>query len=381
MGFSTKAIHAGNLPDPTTGAVTVPIYQTSTYAQEEIGKHKGFEYSRTQNPTRSALEENLAAIESGTHGFAFSSGMGATTTLVMALLKAGDHVVASNNMYGGTFRVFDRVFKDYGLTFTYVDTADAAAVAAAITPHTKLLFIETPTNPMMTISDLPALAAIARQHGVASCVDNTFATPYLQRPLELGIDVVMHSTTKYLNGHSDMVGGALVVKDAALAERLAFMRNAIGTNPGPMDCWLVLRGTKTLAVRMERHCANAQIIAEWVSAHPAVQKVYYPGLPDHPQHALAARQMRGFGGMVSIETGSLENAKKVARAVRVFTLAESLGGVESLLCHPVSMTHAFVPQAERDRTGLTEGLIRLSVGIEDVEDLIADLEQALATLV
>ncbi len=380
MGFSTKAIHAGNHPDPSTGAVTVPIYQTSTYAQEEIGKHKGYEYSRTQNPTRSALEENLAALEGGTHGFAFSSGMGATTTLIMAFLKSGDHVVASNNMYGGTFRVFDRVFTDFGLSFTYVDTANLAEVEAAITARTKLLFIETPTNPMMTISDLPALATLAKKHGVLTCVDNTFATPYLQLPLACGIDVVMHSTTKYLNGHSDMVGGALVVNDAARAERLAFMRNAIGTNAGPMDSWLVLRGTKTLAVRMEKHCANAMLIAEWASKHPKIAKVYYPGLTTHPQHALAARQMRLFGGMVSIETGSLDNAKAFAKAVRVFTLAESLGGVESLVCHPVSMTHAFVPQAERERTGLTDGLIRLSVGIEEPEDLIADLDQALATL-
>jgi cystathionine beta-lyase len=377
QGFSTRAIHAGNVADPTTGAVTVPIYQTSTYAQESLGVHKGYDYSRTKNPTRAALEANIAALENGTRGFAFGSGMAAITTVAL-LLRQGDHVLASNDMYGGTFRVFNRVLQELGLVFDYVDTSDLAAVEGAFRATTRMLFVETPTNPMMKLSDLRALAALAKPRGVRVVVDNTFMTPYFQRPLDLGADIALHSTTKYLNGHSDMVGGAIVVNDAELAERLAFLQNAVGAVPGPFDCWLVLRGTKTLALRMERHNANAMEIARWLTGHPAAKKVYYPGLPTHPQHDLARRQQTGFGGMISFETGSLENAKKILASVKLFTLAESLGGVESLISHPVTMTHGSVPVAERERTGLTEGLVRLSVGIEDVEDLIADLEQALA---
>jgi cystathionine beta-lyase/cystathionine gamma-synthase len=376
QGFSTRAIHVGNEPDPRTGAVAVPVYQTSTYAQEGFGKHKGYEYARSQNPTREALEANLASLEGGTHAIAFASGLAATTTLVH-LFKAGDHVVASNNMYGGTFRLFDLVFRDMGLDFTYVNSADLGAIEQAIRPNTRLLFLETPTNPLLTITDLAGAAALAKPRKITTVVDNTFATPYLQRPLEHGIDVVLHSTTKYLNGHSDMVGGILVTKDEAIGSRLRFLQNAMGGIPGPWDCWLALRGTKTLALRMERHESNARSLAAWLAGQPHFKRVYYPGLPDHPGHELAKRQMSGFGGIISLELGDLETGKRFAEALELFTLAESLGGVESLVTHPASMTHASVPKEQREATGFTDGLVRLSVGCEDVEDLRADLVRGL----
>ncbi len=379
MGFSTDAIHAGQEPDPTTGAVTVPIYQTSTYVQEELGKHKGFEYARTQNPTRSALEKCIAALDRGERAFAFASGMSAITA-VLNLFKAGDHVVSSNNMYGGTFRFFDQVMATYGVTFTYVDTSDTAAVSAAFRPNTRLLYVETPTNPSMIISDLRALAAVARERGALLCVDNTFMTSYFQRPIELGAHLVVYSTTKYMNGHSDMIGGAVVSNDADASKRLQFLQNAVGAVPGPFDCFLVLRGLKTLAVRMDRHESNARAIAEWLVKHPKLEKVLYPGLPNHPGHARHKCQATGFGGMIAFETGSLERGAAVLRGTRLFALAESLGGVESLISHPASMTHASVPRAEREKAGLTDGLVRISVGIEDLEDLLGDLERALATL-
>jgi cystathionine beta-lyase/cystathionine gamma-synthase len=376
QGFSTRAIHAGNAPDPRTGAVAVPVYQTSTYAQEGFGKHKGYEYARSQNPTREALEANLAALENGTHGIAFASGLAATTTLVH-LFKAGDHVVASNNMYGGTFRLFDQVFRDMGLDFTYVNTADLGAIEAAMKPNTRLLFMETPTNPLLTITDLAGAVALAKPRKIVTVVDNTFATPYLQRPLELGVDVVLHSTTKYLNGHSDMVGGILVTKDDGIGARLRFLQNAMGAVPGPWDCWLALRGTKTLALRMDRHESNARALATWLAEQSHFKRVYYPGLSSHPGHELAKRQMSGFGGIISLELGDLETGKRFAEALRRFTLAESLGGVESLVTHPASMTHASVPKEQREATGFTDGLVRLSVGCEDLEDLRADLVRGL----
>ncbi|HYJ34108.1 MAG TPA: cystathionine gamma-synthase [Candidatus Binatia bacterium] len=379
MGFSTDAIHAGQEPDPTTGAISVPIYQTSTYVQEELGKHKGFEYARTQNPTRLALERCLAVLEKGERAFAFASGMSAIAA-VLHLLRAGDHVVSSNNMYGGTFRYFDQVMATFGVSFTYVDTSDTEAVRAAFRPETRLLYVETPTNPSMIISDLRALAAIARERNALLCVDNTFMTSYFQRPLELGAHLVVYSTTKYLNGHSDMVGGAVVSNDAEASQRLQFLQNAVGAVPGPFDCFLVLRGLKTLAVRMDRHESNARAIAGWLAKHPKLQKIYYPGLPGHPGHALHQRQASGFGGMIAFDTGSVERGAAVLRATRVFALAESLGGVESLISHPATMTHASVPRAEREKSGLTDGLVRISVGIEDLDDLQGDLERALSVL-
>jgi cystathionine beta-lyase/cystathionine gamma-synthase len=379
MGFSTDAIHAGQEPDPTTGAVTTPIYQTSTYVQEELGKHKGFEYARTQNPTRLALERCLATLERGERGFAFGSGMAAITT-VTYLLRPGDHVIASNNMYGGTFRLFDQVVRHYGVTFTYVDTSDLESVRAAWTPKTKLLYVETPTNPSMIVSDLRALAATARERGAWLCVDNTFMTPYFQRPLELGAHLVVHSTTKYLNGHSDMVGGAVVSNDPAVTERLHFLQNAVGAVPGPFDCWLVLRGLKTLSVRMDRHDANARAIATWLTQHRKIRTIYYPGLPAHPGHDLHKRQASGFGGMIAFDCGSLEGGARVLKGTKLFALAESLGGVESLISHPATMTHASVPREEREKAGLTDGLVRISVGIEDLDDLLADLDRALEAL-
>jgi cystathionine beta-lyase/cystathionine gamma-synthase len=379
MGFATDAIHAGQEPDPSTGAITTPIYQTSTYVQEGLGKHKGFEYARTQNPTRLALERCLATLERGERGFAFGSGMAATTT-VTQLLRPRDHVLASNNMYGGTFRLFDQVVSHNGVEFSYVDTADLAAVEAAWKPNTKLLYVETPTNPSMIISDLRALASLAPSKGAWLCVDNTFMTPYFQRPIELGAHLVVHSTTKYLNGHSDMVGGAIVSNEPAITERIQFLQNAVGAVPGPFDCWLVLRGLKTLPVRMERHDANGRVIAAWLAKHPKVKKIYYPGLPTHPGHDLHQRQASGFGGMIAFDTGSLERGALVLKRTRLFALAESLGGVESLISHPATMTHASVPRAERERTGLTDGLVRISVGIEDLADLQGDLDQALAGL-
>ena len=379
MGFSTDAVHAGQEPDPSTGAVTVPIYQTSTYVQEELGKHKGYEYARTQNPTRFALEKNLAVLEKGQRGFAFASGMAATNA-VTYLLKSGDHVVASNNMYGGTYRLFEKILASYGLTFDYVNTGDLKAVATAFRPETKMLFVETPTNPSMIISDLRALAELARSKGARLVVDNTFMTPYFQRPLEMGAHLVVHSTTKYLNGHSDMVGGIVISNDEEASERLQFVQNAAGAVPGPFDCWLCLRGVKTLALRMDRHEKNATAIAEWLRGQPKLKHVYYPGLPDHPGHDLHRRQASGFGGMIAFDTGSIENGAKVLKRTRLFALAESLGGVESLISHPATMTHASVPRAEREAVGLTDGLVRISVGIEDLDDLLLDIRSALSVL-
>ena len=377
MGFATDAIHAGQEPDPATGAVAVPIYQTSTYVQQELGKHKGYEYSRTGNPTRAALERNMAVLEGGAKALAFASGMAATNA-VMTLLKSGDHVVVGEGAYGGTPRLFDAVLANFGLEFTYVDSTKTSNISEALRPNTRMVFVETPTNPLMKLTDLAALSAITRPRGLSLVVDNTFLSPYFQKPLKLGADIVVHSTTKYLNGHSDGVGGIAVLAHEEQAARLKFIQNAAGAILGPFDSWLVLRGIKTLAVRMRQHESNALAIAQYLQRHPGAKTVYYPGLPDHPQYALAKRQMSGFGGMMSFETGSLEKARAVLNRVRVFSLAESLGGVESLVCHPATMTHAYFSEQERNRLGITPGLVRLSVGIEDVEDLLADLEQALS---
>src|SRR5438876_3691987 len=377
MGFATDAIHVGQEPDPATGAIIVPIYQTSTFVQEGLGKHKGYEYARTSNPTRAALERNLAALEGGRFAFAFASGMAAINA-VMSLLKAGDHVVAGRSLYGGSFRLFERVLKDFGLSFSYANTCRLGEVERALRPDTRLIFIETPTNPVMEITDISAVAALARERETPLAVDNTFLSPYFQRPLQLGADIVIHSTTKYLNGHSDGVGGAVILNDTTLAERLKFIQNAAGAVLGPFDSWLVLRGVKTLAVRMVRHNENGLAVARNLSAHPKVKKVYYPGLLSHPQHELAKKQMTGFGGMLSFETGSLENAKTVLKSVRLCSLAESLGGVETLISHPATMTHASVPPEQRQELGITDGLVRISTGLEDIDDLKEDLEQALA---
>ena len=374
--FSTVCLHAGQVPDPSTGAIVTPIYQTSTYVQEGLGRHKGYEYARTQNPTRAALEGNLAAIESGQAAFAFASGMAATGA-VASMLEAGDHVIVSDNVYGGTFRLFERVLSRYQLTFTYVDTADLDATRRAFTPATRLLFVETPSNPIMRITDLAGAAALAHDHGARLAVDNTFASPCLQRPIEFGADLVVHSTTKYLNGHSDSVGGAVIATRDDDVEWLKFVQNAAGAILGPFDAWLVLRGTKTLPIRMAQHNANGMALAELVAAHPKVSRVYYPGLPDHPQHALASRQMKGFGGMLAFDLGSLESARRLLEGVSLMALAESLGGVETLISHPASMTHASVPAAHRTALGITEGLVRISAGIEDIDDLTEDLLQGL----
>jgi cystathionine beta-lyase/cystathionine gamma-synthase len=374
--FSTLCVHAGQEPDPTTGAIMTPIYQTATYVQEGLGRHKGFEYARTANPTRSALEANIAALESGRTAFAFASGMAAIGA-VATLLEAGDHVVVSDNTYGGTFRLFERVLRRYTLDFTYVDTGDERAVETAITPTTRMLFVETPNNPLLRLTDLERVAEIARLRGVRLVVDNTFASPFNQRPIELGADLVVHSTTKYLNGHSDSVGGIVVAAHDPEIEWLKFVQNAEGAILGPFDAWLVLRGTKTLALRMAQHNATGQVLAEYLAAHPKVARVHYPGLASHPQHDLARRQMRGFTGMVSFELPSLDAARRVLEGVRLFALAESLGGVESLISHPATMTHASVPPERRAALGITDGLLRLSAGVEDVDDLRADLEQAL----
>jgi cystathionine gamma-lyase len=374
--FSTICLHAGQTPDPATGAIITPIYQTSTYVQDALGEHKGYEYGRTQNPTRSAVEANLAAIERGRAGFAFASGMAAIGAIA-SMLEAGDHVVVSDNTYGGTFRLFDKVLSRYALTFSYVDTSDPAAVAAALTPATKLVFVETPTNPLMKLTDLKAVADIAHAKDVRLVVDNTFASPYIQRPIEFGADLVTHSTTKYLNGHSDSVGGIVVAVRDDDIEWLKFVQNAAGAILSPFDSWLVLRGTKTLPIRMAQHNANGLALAQYLAAHPKVQQVHYPGLPSHPQHALAKRQMHGFGGMLAFELGSLERARTLLNRVRLHALAESLGGVESLISHPASMTHASVPADARARLGITDGLVRISAGIEDIEDLKDDLAQAL----
>jgi len=374
--FSTLCLHAGQEPDPTTGAIITPIYQTSTYVQQELGKHKGYEYARTQNPTRETLERNIAAIENGAQGFAFASGMAAIGA-VATMLKAGDHVVVSDNTYGGTFRLFDKVLRRYQLSFSYVDTADLAAVERAFTPATRMLFVETPTNPIMRITDLAGAAAIAKRHDARLVVDNTFASPCLQRPIEFGADIVVHSTTKYLNGHSDSIGGVVVAVRADDIEWLRFIQNAEGAILSPFDSWLVLRGTKTLALRMAQHNANGMALALFLEKHTKVQHVYYPGLPSHPQHELAARQMRGFGGMLAFELGSLEAARHLLNNVKLLALAESLGGVESLISHPASMTHASVPEDTRQALGITDGLVRISAGLEDIDDLREDLTQAL----
>jgi cystathionine beta-lyase/cystathionine gamma-synthase len=375
MGFSTDCIHAGQEPEPHTGAVTIPIYQTSTYVQPELGRHKGYEYARTKNPTRSALEANLAALERGRYGHCFASGMSATDT-VFRLLKKGDHVVAGENMYGGSYRLFSRVLERFGLEFTYVDTSNVDNVRNAMRDNTRLVFLETPTNPMMTVTDLAACADVAHQRNALVVVDNTFCSPWLQKPIELGADIVVHSTTKFLNGHSDSVGGAVISNSDEIAEQVGFLQNAIGAILSPFDSWLVLRGVKTLAVRMKRHEENGMAMASYLANHAKVQKIYYPGLPDHPQHELAKRQMNGFGSMISFDLGSKENTKKFLDRVRLCSLAESLGGVETLISHPETMTHASVPIETRTRLGITPGLVRISVGIEDIEDLIADLENA-----
>jgi cystathionine beta-lyase/cystathionine gamma-synthase len=376
--FSTVCLHAGQEPDPSTGAIITPIYQTSTYVQEELGRHKGFEYARTQNPTRAALEGNLAAIEGGKAAFAFASGMAAINA-IMSMLKSGDHVIVSDNVYGGTFRLFDKVLTRYQLTFTYVDTGDLEATARAFTPSTRMLFVETPSNPVMRITDLAQASDLAHQHGATLVVDNTFASPVLQQPLSFGADIVTHSTTKYLNGHSDSIGGVVVATRDADIEWLKFVQNAAGAILSPFDSWLVLRGTKTLPLRMARHCETGLALARFLEAHPKVSRVYYPGLASHPQHALAARQMRGFGGMLSFDLGSRDAAARLLKSVRLMALAESLGGVESLISHPATMTHASVPEEHRNALGITDGLVRISAGLEDLEDLTEDLTQALAT--
>ena len=380
MGFKTDAIHAGQEPDPATGAVTVPIYQTSTYVQEGLGKHKGFEYARTQNPTRMALEKNMAVLEGGVAGYAFASGMAAETAITQLLLKHGDHAVCSDNTYGGTFRLFDKIVRHFGVEFTYVNTGDLAAVEKSIRPNTRMVFIETPTNPVMSITDISAVSAIAHRTDCRVVVDNTFMSSYFQRPLEFGADIVVHSTTKYLNGHSDSVGGVVVLKRQDDAERLQFIQNAAGAILSPFDSFLVLRGIKTLPVRMEAHNVNGMAMAEYLSGKKQVQKIYYPGLPSHPGHALAKKQMRGFGAMLAFDLGSLDNARTFLSRVKLCSLAESLGGVETLISHPATMTHASVPAERRTKLGITDGLVRISVGIEDIEDLIADLENAFAAL-
>jgi cystathionine beta-lyase/cystathionine gamma-synthase len=375
FGLGTRAVHAGQRPDPTTGAIMTPVYQTSTYAQEGIGKNRGYEYARGKNPTREALERNVASLEGGTHGFAFGSGMGALDS-IMKLFKAGDHFVCAENMYGGTPRLFDRILVNFGFTFSYVDARDPQQIADAITGTTRAIIVETPTNPLMRLTDLGAAAEVAHRANALLIVDNTFATPVFQRPFEHDADIVYHSSTKYLNGHSDMVGGIVVVRDDQLADRLQFILNAAGAVPGPMDSWLVLRGTKTLHLRMAAHDANGRKVASWLSDRLSGERVFYPGLRSHPQHELACRQMAGFGGMVSVDVGTRERADKILTRLKVFTLAESLGGVESLVCHPATMTHASVPAEKRAKIGIGDGLVRFSVGVEDAADQLTDLERA-----
>jgi len=380
MGFRTDAIHAGQEPDPTTGAVTIPIYQTSTYVQEGIGKHKGFEYARTQNPTRMALEKNVAVLERGIAGYAFASGMAATTALTHLLLKQGDHAICSDNVYGGTFRLFDKIVRHYGVEFSYVNTSSLSEVEKAMRQNTRMVFIETPTNPVMSITDIRGVSDIAHKTDCRVVVDNTFMTPYFQRPLEIGADIVVHSTTKYLNGHSDSVGGVAVLKRREDAERLQFIQNAAGAILSPFDSWLVLRGIKTLPIRMEAHNVNGLAVARFLAGKKEVRKIYYPGLPNHPGHDLAKKQMSGFGGMIAFDLGGLEQAKTFLERVKLCSLGESLGGVETLISHPATMTHASVPLEERNRLGITDGLVRISVGIEDVDDLITDLDNAFGAL-
>lgn len=380
MKFSTKAIHVGQEPDPTTGAVITPIYQTSTYVQEGIGKHKGYEYARTGNPTRTALEQCLASLENGKYGLCFASGLAAEMN-IMNLLKQGDHVVVGEDVYGGTYRLFQRVMTKYGLKFSFVDSRDLSNVEKAITKETRMLWLETPTNPMLQLVDLQAATKIGRSKGLISVVDNTFASPYLQNPLDLGADIVVHSTTKYIGGHSDVVGGAVITSNTELYDELKFHQNACGGVPGPQDCWLTMRGVKTLAVRMEQHQKNAMEIAKLLSGHEGLEKVIYPGLSDHPHHELAKKQMRGFGGMLSIVVkGGQDAAQRFMTGTKLFSLAESLGGVESLMCHPSTMTHGSIPKEDREARGIVDGLVRLSVGIEDVEDLVLDIKTALAKI-
>jgi cystathionine beta-lyase/cystathionine gamma-synthase len=376
MGFATDAIHAGQEPEPTTGAITTPIYQTSTYVQEELGKHKGYEYARTKNPTRTALETNIAVLEKGYAGFGFASGM-ASITAVMMLLKAGDHVIVTDNVYGGTYRLFTKIFAGLNIEFTFADTSGLENIRKAIQPNTRMVFVETPTNPLLTLTDLRHTATFCNDRHLLMVVDNTFMSPYFQKPLSLGAHIVVHSSTKYLNGHSDGVGGVAVVSNQELAERLGFIQNSAGAILAPFESWLVVRGIKTLALRMEKHSENAMKIAEYLAQAKKIRKVYYPGLPEHPQHDLAKQQCSGFGGMISFDVGSGDKAKLLVESVRIFALAESLGGVESLIGHPVSMTHASVPKETRQKMGLTDSIVRLSVGIEDVEDLIGDLSYAL----
>jgi cystathionine beta-lyase/cystathionine gamma-synthase len=378
MKKATKYIHAGSHPDPSTGAIMTPIYQTSTYVQEAPGVNKGYEYARSQNPTRTALEEAFAVIEEGQYGLAFSSGVAATDA-VIKLLSPGDEVICGNDMYGGTYRLFSKVFEKFGIKFHYINQQDIANVRVLINQNTKLIWVETPTNPLMNIVDIEAIAALAKQHHILSCVDNTFASPYLQTPLALGADIVMHSATKYLGGHSDVIQGALMMNDKDLRDKLYFIQKSCGAVPGPMDCFLVLRGIKTLHVRMHRHCENGRIVANFLKDHPKVGKVYWPGFENHPGHAIAKKQMRDFGGMISFELkdDSIEAARTVLSSTKVFSLAESLGGVESLINHPASMTHASIPREERIKNGLSDSLIRLSVGIEDADDLVADLTNAI----
>ncbi|HVG29810.1 MAG TPA: cystathionine gamma-synthase [Pyrinomonadaceae bacterium] len=380
MGFATTAIHAGNEPDPATGAVSVPIYQTSTYAQDGLGRPRGgYEYARTQNPTRLALETNVAALEGARFGYAFASGMAAIDA-VMRLVKAGDHVVVSDNTYGGTYRLFSRILANYGIEFSYVDTADVGAVEAALRENTRMVYVETPTNPVMTVTDLKAVSDLAHTRGVRVVCDNTFMSPYLQRPIEFGVDIVLHSATKYLNGHSDSVGGVVALNDEQDAEWLKFVQNGVGAILSPFDSWLTLRGTKTLALRMEQHDRTGRAVAAFLEEHPKVLKLYYPGSLSHKQHELAKRQQRGFGGMVSFDVGSLDNARTVLEGCKLLTLAESLGAVESLISHPATMTHASVLPETRARLGITDGLVRVSVGLEDTDDIIADLDQALGKI-
>jgi len=378
-GFSTRAIHDGQAPDPVTGAVNVPIYASSTYVQQEIGKNKGYEYSRVSNPTRTALEENFASLEGGTSAHVFGSGMAAITALC-TMMKTGDHIVCSENMYGGTTRLFDQVLVNYGLEFTYVDTSNAENVGRAIRPKTKLVHIETPTNPMMALTDIRAVSDICHRHGIELSVDNTFMSPYFQRPLELGADIVIHSTTKFLNGHSDGLGGVLVGTKPEHAETFQFVQKCTGGILSPFECWLLLRGVKTLAVRMRQHDANGREVAAWLVRQSKVKKVFYPGLADHPQYDLARRQMSGFGSMISFDLGSLDRANRLLKSVRLCSLAESLGGVETLISHPATMTHAAIGEEGRRQLGITDGLVRISAGIEDVEDILADLEQALGAV-
>jgi len=379
LGFATKSIHTGQEPDPLTGAVTVPIYPTSTFAQEEIGKHKGYEYARVSNPTRTRLEQNLAALEGGSSSHVFASGMAAINAMC-TMLKAGDHLICSHNVYGGVPRLFDQILSHYGLEFSYVDTSEIGAVDRAIKRNTKIAYVETPTNPLMALSDIAAISRICRRRRVELVVDNTFLSPYFQQPIRLGADMVIHSTTKFLNGHSDGLGGVVVCTKAEQAEKLAFIQKSAGAIMSPFECWLVLRGVKTLSVRMQQHDRNGRAVAAFLNKHKKVKKVYYPGLPDHPQHQLAKQQMTGFGSMITFETGSLKNANKMLRKLRVCTLGESLGGVETLISHPATMTHAALGEKGRKAIGITDGMVRISVGIEDVEDLFEDLDQALAAI-